>query len=105
MAALHAFDPEAVVAILPSDHVIERKGKFREVLIAATAAAEAGSLVTLGIEPESPDTGFGYIEGGERIDLKAHLPVYEVKRFVEKPKRDAAEKMIAAGGRDWNAGM
>jgi mannose-1-phosphate guanylyltransferase len=105
MAALHAFDPEAVVAILPSDHVIERKGKFREVLIAATAAAEAGSLVTLGIEPESPDTGFGYIEAGEKLEIKAPVPVYSVKRFIEKPKRDAAEKMIAAGGHFWNAGM
>jgi len=105
MAALHAFDPEAVVAILPSDHVIERKGKFREVLIAATTAAEAGSLVTLGIEPESPDTGFGYIEGGEKLDLRTPVPVYDVKRFIEKPKRDAAEKMIAAGGHYWNAGM
>ena len=98
MAALHAFDPEAVVAILPSDHVIERRAKFREVLVAATAAAEAGHLVTLGIEPENPDTGFGYIEGGDKLDLKAPLPVYSVKRFIEKPKRDAAEKMIAAGG-------
>ena len=105
MAALHAFDPEAVVAILPSDHVIERKGRFREVLIAATTAAEAGSLVTLGIEPESPDTGFGYIEGGEKLDLRTPVPVYDVKRFIEKPKRDAAEKMIAAGGHYWNAGM
>jgi mannose-1-phosphate guanylyltransferase len=105
MAALHAFDPEAVVAILPSDHVIERKGKFREVLIAATAAAEAGSLVTLGIEPQNPDTGFGYIEAGEKLEIKAPVPVYSVKRFIEKPKRDAAEKMIAAGGHFWNAGM
>lgn len=105
MAALHAFDPEAVVAILPSDHVIERKGKFREVLIAATAAAEAGSLVTLGIEPESPDTGFGYIEAGDKLELKAPLPVHAVTRFIEKPKRDAAEEMIAAGGHYWNAGM
>jgi mannose-1-phosphate guanylyltransferase len=105
MAALHAFDPDAVVAILPSDHVIERKGKFREVLLAATVAAEAGSLVTLGIEPEGPDTGFGYIEGGERLDLRTPLPVYEVRRFNEKPKREAAGKMIAAGGHYWNAGM
>ena len=105
MAALHAFDPDAVVAVLPSDHVIERKGKFREVLLAATVAAEAGSLVTLGIEPEGPDTGFGYIAGGERLELRTPLPVYEVQRFIEKPKRDAAGKMIAAGGHYWNAGM
>jgi mannose-1-phosphate guanylyltransferase len=105
MAALHAFDPEAVVAILPSDHVIERKGKFREVLIAATAAAEAGKLVTLGIEPESPDTGFGYIEAGDKLDVEAPVEIRSVKRFVEKPKREAAEKMVATGGHYWNAGM
>jgi mannose-1-phosphate guanylyltransferase len=105
MAALHAFDPDAVVAVLPSDHVIERRGKFREVLIAATAAAEAGHLVTLGVEPESADPGFGYIEAGDRLDLKAPLPVHAVKRFIEKPKREAAERLLAAGGHYWNAGM
>jgi mannose-1-phosphate guanylyltransferase len=105
MAALHAFDPEAVVAVLPSDHVVEKRGKLRDVLVAATEAAEQGNLVTLGITPESPDTGFGYVEAGDRIDLKANLPVHAVKRFIEKPKREAAEKMLAAGGHFWNAGM
>jgi mannose-1-phosphate guanylyltransferase len=105
MAALAAFDPDAVVAVLPSDHVVSRRAKFREVLIAATAAAEAGRLVTLGIEPERADTGFGYIEAGERLELVAPVPVFAVKRFTEKPKREAAEKMLAAGGHFWNAGM
>lgn len=105
MAALHAFDPEAVVAVLPSDHVVEKRSKFREVLIAATAAAERGQLVTLGIEPEGPDTGFGYIEAGDPIDVGGPVPVRAVKRFIEKPKRDAAERMVAAGGHYWNAGM
>ena len=105
MVALHAFDPDAVVAVLPSDHVIENKGAFRNVLIAATAAAEAGWLVTLGATPERPDTDFGYIEAGELIDVAAPLPVRRVKRFVEKPKREAALKMLAAGGHYWNAGM
>ena len=105
MAALHVFDPEAVVAVLPSDHVVEQRAKLRDVLLAATAAAGQGKLVTLGIEPSSPDTGFGYIEAGDRIDLATPLPVHEVKRFIEKPKREAAEKMIAAGGHFWNAGM
>ncbi|HEY8806325.1 MAG TPA: sugar phosphate nucleotidyltransferase, partial [Candidatus Limnocylindria bacterium] len=105
MAALHAFDPDAVVAVLPSDHVIEKKSAFRNVLVAATAAADAGWLVTLGITPERPDTGFGYIEAGEKLDLSAPLPVHKVKRFIEKPKKDAAEKMLAAGGHYWNAGM
>jgi mannose-1-phosphate guanylyltransferase len=105
MAALAAFDPDAVVAVLPSDHVVADRSQFRKVLIAATAAAEQGKLVTLGITPERPDTGFGYIEAGERLDIEAPIEVHAVKRFVEKPKRDAAERMVAAGGHYWNAGM
>lgn len=105
MAALYAFDPDAVVAVLPSDHVVEKRTKFRDVLVAATAAAERGDLVTLGIAPERPDTGFGYIEAGERLDVGSAVPVHRVKRFIEKPKQDVAEKMLAAGGHFWNAGM
>ena len=105
MAALQAFDPEAVVAVLPSDHIIENKRAFRSVLIAATAAADAGWLVTIGITPERPDTAFGYIEAGEQLDIGGPVPVYRVKRFIEKPKRETAEKLVAAGGHYWNAGM
>jgi mannose-1-phosphate guanylyltransferase len=105
MAALQAFDPEAIVAVLPSDHVVEKRAAFREVLVSATAAAEQGHLVTLGIAPEGPDTGYGYIESGERLDVTAPLPVHAVKRFIEKPKRPEAERMLAAGGHFWNAGM
>jgi len=105
MAALAAFDPEGVVAVLPSDHVVEKRAAFRTVLLTATAAAEAGHLVTLGIAPERADTAFGYIEAGERLAIAAPLPIHAVKRFVEKPKREAAERMVAAGGHFWNAGM
>src|SRR5256885_2919796 len=105
MAALAAFDPDAVVAVLPSDHVVGDRAQFRKVLIAATAAAERGHLVTLGITPERPDTGFGYIEAADKLDIEAPVEVRAVKRFVEKPKREAAERMVAAGGHYWNAGM
>src|SRR5438067_6393716 len=105
MAALAAFDPDAVVAVLPSDHVVGDRAQFRKVLIAATAAAERGHLVTLGITPERPDTGFGYIEATDKLDIEAPVEVRAVKRFVEKPKREAAERMVAAGGHYWNAGM
>jgi mannose-1-phosphate guanylyltransferase len=105
MAALAAFDPDAVVAVLPSDHVVGNRAQFRKVLIAATAAAERGHLVTLGITPERADTGFGYIEAGDKLDIEGPVEVRAVKRFVEKPKRDAAERMVAAGGHYWNAGM
>jgi len=105
MAALAAFDPEAVVAVLPSDHVVERRDQFRKVLISATAAAEHGHLVTLGITPTRPDTGFGWIEAGDALAIDAPVEVRAVRRFVEKPKRDAAERMLAEGGHYWNAGM
>ena len=105
MAALHAFDPEAVVAVLPSDHVVTKTSAFRNVLLSATTAADAGWLVTLGIAPESPDTGFGYIEAGEKLEVSGPVPVYKVRRFIEKPNKDAAEKLVAAGGHYWNAGM
>ena len=105
MAALQAFDPEAVVAVLPSDHVIRDRRAFRDVLLSATAAAELGYIVTLGIAPEGPDTGFGYIEAGEPLAVAGPVPVRAVKRFIEKPKREAAERMVAAGGHYWNAGM
>src|SRR3989441_8106270 len=68
MAALAAFDPEAVVAVLPSDHIVEKRAEFRKVLIAATAAAERGYLVTIGIAPSGADTGFGYIEAGRQTE-------------------------------------
>src|SRR5437879_8652641 len=105
MAALAAFDPDAVVAVLPSDHVVGNRAQFRKVLIAATAAAERGHLVTLGITPERADTGFGYIEAGEKLDLDSPIEVRTVKRFVEQPKKDAAERMVAARGHDRHAGM
>lgn len=105
MAALHAFDPEAVVAVLPSDHVVRKRDRYRSVLIAATAAADAGHIVTIGVTPTGPDTGFGYIEAGDPIPLEAPVEVRAVRRFVEKPKLEDAERMVAAGGHYWNAGM
>jgi mannose-1-phosphate guanylyltransferase len=105
MASLHAFDPAAVVAVLPSDHVIDRPQRFRTVLIAATAAAEAGHIVIVGIEPNAPETGFGWIKAGAKLELDAPADVFAVERFIEKPKREVAEKMAGAGGHYWNAGM
>src|SRR5438034_5401597 len=66
MAALAPFDPEAVVAVLPSDHVVGDRAQFRKVLIAATAAAERGHRVTLGITPERPDSGLGCTDAAVR---------------------------------------
>lgn len=95
-------DPQAVVAILPSDHVVLQPDTFRGCLRAAQAAADAGYLVTLGITPTGPDTGFGYIE---RTDEAVTDGVFGVRRFVEKPKREAAIEMLQSGRYLWNAGM
>ena len=102
LAVIASRQSDAVVAVLPSDHVIDDEEGFRRCLRAAQGAAAAGHLVTLGIAPTRADTGFGYIERtGEQVSPS----VYRVKRFVEKPKREAAEEMLRAGHHLWNAGM
>ncbi len=102
LAAIAAREPEAIVAVLPSDHVIERPDAFRACLEAARGAAEAGYLVTLGIRPTRPDTGFGYVE---RTEERAAPGAFRVRRFVEKPEREVAERMVRGGTHLWNAGM
>ena len=95
-------DPTGVMAVLPADPRIEDEPSYREVLRqAVTAAAEAGSIVTVGIEPTRPETGYGYIEMGE----KAGPGVFLVRRFVEKPDLEKAAAFVAGGTYLWNSGM
>ena len=103
--------PDAVIGSFAADHLIEDEAAFARAVTAAREAAELGLLVTLGIAPTSPSTGFGYIESaGEREAdpaLAARLRAVgaePVVRFVEKPDRERAEAFVAAGLR-WNAGM
>ena len=103
--------PDAVIGSFAADHLIEDEAAFARAVTAAREAAELGLLVTLGIAPTSPSTGFGYIESaGEREAdpaLAARLRAVgaePVVRFVEKPDRERAESFVAAGLR-WNAGM
>ena len=104
LAALAADDPRELLLVLAADHLIRDTGAFhRAVRLAAEAAAE-GNLVTFGIVPKSPETGYGYIRRGAAI----HLPggsVFRVDAFVEKPGRGAAERYLAEGGHYWNGGM
>ncbi len=102
LVVIAAQRPDAVVAILPSDHVITKPDAFLACLRAAHAAADAGYLVMLGVAPTGPDTGFGYIE---RSDDAVGDGAFRVRRFVEKPKRDAAVEMWKSGLYLWNAGM
>ena len=84
-AVLHKRDPEARMAILPSDHFIRNRDLFHYLLNAAFDVAENGYLVTLGITPTQPSTAYGYIQQGESLNGEYKYPAYNVKRFVEKP--------------------
>ncbi|MDP2314131.1 MAG: sugar phosphate nucleotidyltransferase [Pseudomonadota bacterium] len=86
--------------VLPSDHVVQDEPAFRTALATAAAVAETGALVTLGVRPTRPETGFGWIEVGEGTG-----PDRPVRRFVEKPGRAVAEALLAGGQHLWNAGM
>jgi len=102
---LHKQDPDAVMAVLTADHFIADVGRFRRVLSAAEQVAEEGRLVTLGIEPSSPSTGYGYIQQGETLDQVNGFDVFDVERFTEKPDQEAAHRMVESGEYTWNSGM
>jgi mannose-1-phosphate guanylyltransferase len=107
LAAIHLRrrDPQATMASLHADHLITNPTAFRAALAAAGEVAGEGWLVTLGIQPTSPETGYGYIERGQLIGQHGALSVYRVARFVEKPPRERAEQFLAAGTYSWNSGM
>jgi mannose-1-phosphate guanylyltransferase/mannose-6-phosphate isomerase len=101
MAALEAPSPDALLLVMPSDHVIADVPAFAAAIERAAPQATAGWLVTFGITPDHPETGYGYIRCGEAICQGVH----QVDRFVEKPDSDRAARMIAEGGHCWNAGI
>ncbi len=100
-ATLLRHDPDAVVAVLPSDHFIRDEPEFLRVVQRALKVACDGYLSTIGIVPTRPDTGYGYIEVGETLSTGAFM----VSRFVEKPDRGRAEAFVRDGKHLWNAGM
>ncbi len=103
-AALHLneADPDGLMLVAPSDHVIPNRDAFQSAVQTAVSAAQNGRLVTFGITPDRPETGYGYLEldgGAKTADVVA------LKRFVEKPDLSTAEKMLAEGNYLWNAGI
>lgn len=98
-------DPDATVAILTADHHIANKEKFCRVLETAYRVAQDGKIVTLGISPSYPATGFGYIQQGEPIEEIDGFMIYESKRFTEKPDIVRATQFLASGQYSWNSGM
>jgi len=111
LVALHVrrIDPATVMIVLPADHLIQDEEEFRRVLsVAVATAGESGSLLTIGIHPTHPETGYGYIqiynEEGEHNPYFSR-GVLRVKTFAEKPNLQTAERFLASGDFLWNSGM
>ena len=100
---LKGIDPEAVMLVLPADHVIDNTEAFKEAVTRAATLVREGGLATFGIVPQSPETGYGYIRRGAA--LAGCEGCYQVERFVEKPDLATAEAFVADGGYYWNSGM
>jgi mannose-1-phosphate guanylyltransferase len=96
-------NPDAVLGVFPSDHVISDEPRFIKAMQRGIAAAAAGdNIVVLGIEPSRAETGYGYIETG---DLTKDDSALHVRRFIEKPNQNRAEEFVAAGNYYWNSGI
>ena len=95
-------DPESIIGMFPADHVIGDEKKFHKTLRrAAEIAGKGQNIVVMGIEPSRAETGYGYIETGDKIDSE----LVRVTRFTEKPNAETAAEFVAAGNYFWNSGM
>jgi mannose-1-phosphate guanylyltransferase len=103
--ALKHRDPQAVMAVLTSDHYIGNEAHFRNLLQIAYQVAREGKLVTLGINPSYAATGYGYIQRGTLVGAYEGVDVYQVLRFKEKPDELQAQLMLVGGDHTWNSGM
>ena len=103
--------PETVLGIFPSDHVVENLPRFAEVIRAGIQlAAKGDNIVVLGVQPTRIETGYGYVEQGQRVSLHGNIAdenvkAFRVRRFREKPDHTTAERFLAAGNFTWNAGI
>ena len=102
--------PETVIGIFPSDHVVKDTERFAEVIRAGVALAGSGErIVVLGVPPTRPETGYGYIEQGARLEVAdvpcGDVPVHRVRRFTEKPDAARAREFLASGNYAWNSGI
>ncbi len=105
VASLWALEhhPDALLLILPSDHIVRDEAAFAEAVEAGVPPARSGGLVTFGIVPTRPETGYGYIKAGEPLEEGARA--FRIERFVEKPDRETAARYLESGRYLWNSGM
>lgn len=104
-AILYLRDPETIMGSFAADQVIRPEGVFQDAVREAIHTAATGKIVTIGIRPTLPSTGFGYIRAGERLAVSGAPTARDVIEFVEKPDEDTARGYLADGGYLWNAGM
>ena len=104
-AILERREPGVIIGSFAADHVIADVRRFRRAVVEAIAVADAGYIATIGIVPTEPAIGFGYIEGGERLDVPGTSTALAVTRFVEKPDLETAKQYVESGRYVWNAGM
>ena len=107
LAAFHILEhaSDSLMLVMPSDHVIRDVDKFHSAVEAAYEACQHGKLVTFGIEPTCPETGYGYIQSGNQLFEETHSNLFDLTRFVEKPNKETAEAMLQEGGYHWNSGI
>lgn len=107
LAALHVArqGKDQTVAVFPADHYVSDVEAFAQTVKAAAQAAESGGIVTIGVPPTRPETGFGYIEVGRQIGRALDHPVFGVARFLEKPDVQSASAYLADGRYLWNSGI
>ncbi len=99
-------DPDAVCIILPADHVIGQEDRFRSAMDAgAKLVAREGGLLTFGIQPNYPETGYGYLELGEEHSRESEWVIHRLQRFVEKPDVESAQRYVDSKRFLWNAGI
>jgi mannose-1-phosphate guanylyltransferase len=104
---VHKKDPDGTMIVMPADHVVEPAGAFLATVHAAASVIEDDptTLVTFGIKPTRPETGYGYIERGELLENRAGIAVNRVVQFREKPDLATAQRFLAAGNFAWNSGI
>lgn len=98
-------NPEEVMVVLPADHLVEKEEEFRRAVQFAFELAAEDKLVTLGIKPDHPHTGYGYIHFDEEYRMKGEFRAYKVLEFTEKPDLETAQRFLAEGTYLWNSGM
>lgn len=104
-AILHQRDPDVIMGSFAADHVISPDELFQDTVREAIHTAAAGKIVTIGIKPTHPSTGFGYIRSGNSLRIPGAPNVQAVVEFVEKPDEDVAQQYVDSGDYVWNAGM